>query len=319
MQLSISARYAFGVGAAAALLCGCSGGGSPALGIARTAQNSPDLGRSWMAPDTKKHDLLYLSDEEADDVYIYSWPGLKLKGTLTGFDAPNGECADNAGDVYVANEDKSQVLEYAHGGTSPIKTLTDSGEYPVGCAVDPSTGNLAVTNIDTPKGGPGNVAIYPDASGTSATYTAPAFYYYFFCGYDGDGDLFVDGTNNGSAFEFAELPSGGTSFERITLDQAVDFPGGVQWDGHNVAIGDQEQPYIYEFAISGSSGAKVGSTPLNDTNDVSQFWIAGGRVVAPDFLNNEVQIFEYPAGGSALKAIPNITTPIGSALSRAKK
>jgi hypothetical protein len=319
MQLSSLARFAVAVGAAAALLCGCSGGGSAALGIARSAQDSRDLRRSWMAPDAKKHDLLYLGDEAADDVYVYSWPSLKLKGTLTGFDAPNGECADKKGDVFVTNEDKSQLLEYAHGGATPIKTLNDSGEYPVGCSVDPSTGNLAVTNIDTPKGGTGNVAIYRDASGTATTYTAPAFYYYFFCSYGSKGDLFVDGTDNGSAFEFAELPSGSASFERITLDQTIDFPGGVQWDGQHVAVGDQEQPYIYEFAISGSSGVKVGSTPLDDTNDVSQFSIAGGKVVAPDFLNNEVQIFKYPAGGSALKAIPNVTTPIGSALSKSKE
>jgi hypothetical protein len=319
MRLSTLSRYAFGFGTIVAVLCGCNGGGPPALGLPRSTQNVPDLRRSWMVPDAKKHNLLYLSDEGADDVYVYSWPGLKLKGTLTGFDAPNGECADNAGDVFVANEDKSQILEYAHGGTSPIKTLSDSGQYPVGCSVDPTTGSLAVTNIDTPKGGQGNVAIYPDARGTPTTYTDPAFYYYFFCGYDAHGNLFVDGTDNGSTFEFAELPSGAGSFKTITLDQAIDFPGGVQWDGQHVAIGDQEQPYIYEFAISGNSGTKVGSTPLYETNDVSQFWIAGGRVVAPDFLNNEVQIFKYPAGGSPLKAIPNITTPIGSTLSKAQK
>jgi hypothetical protein len=54
--------------------------------------------------------------------------------------------------------------------------------------------------------------------------------------------------------------------------------------GRHVAVGGQEQPYIYEFAVSGSSGVKVGSTPLDDTNDVSQFSIEGGKVVAPDFL-----------------------------------
>lgn len=235
---------AFGLGTIVVIFCGCNGGGSPALGLPRSAQNVQDLPGSWMASDAKKQKLLYLGDEAADDVYVYSWPGLKLKGTLTGFNAPNGECADRAGDVFVANEDTLQILEYAHGGTSPIKTLSDSGEYPVGCS-----------------GGPGNVAIYPDASGTPTTYTDPPFYYYFFCGYDAHG---------------------------------------VQWDGRHVAIGDQVQPHIYEFAISGISGTKVGSTPLYETNDVSPFWISGGRVVVPDFLNNEVQIFKYPVGGSAL-------------------
>jgi hypothetical protein len=276
----------------------------------------PDHTKSWMAPDAKKDNLLYLTDEEADDVYVYSWPRGELKGTLTGFDAPNGECVDKAGEVFVANEDKSQILEYAHGGTSPIKTLSDPGQYPVGCSVDPTTGNLAVTNIDTPKGGPGNVAIYTDAHGSPTAYTAAIFYYYFFCGYDNDGNLYVDGTDTGNTFEFAELLSGGSSFTTVTLNQSIEFPGGVQWDGNHVAVGDQEEPYIYEFTISGSTGTKVGATPLNDTNDVAQFWKQGLKVVAPDFLNSEVQIFRYPAGGMATKTIPNISTPIGSVVSK---
>jgi hypothetical protein len=329
MRISTLAGRALGPCAVVALLSSCNGIGSPGLGGAGQAQlratiggpkkAHPDRRRSWMAPDAKHRDLLYLSNEEADDVYVYSWPGLKLKGTLTGFYAPNGLCADKAGNVFVANEDTSQIFEYAHGGTSPINKLSDPGQYPVGCSVDPTTGNLAVTNIDTPKGGPGNVAIYAHSSGTPATYTIPSFYYYFFCGYDNKGDLFVDGTASGSAFEFAELPSGATSLESITLNQTIDFPGGVEWDGEYVAIGDQEQPYIYEFAVSGTTGTLARSTPLDGTDDVSQFWIPGGHVVAPDFLNNEVQVFDYPTGGTAIKAIPNITTPIGSALSKGKR
>jgi hypothetical protein len=332
--------------AAVAFLAGCSSGASQSVinasrphqqSAIRSDANSQPLGRlpiphqsgigkivhpdhtqSWMAPDAKKDNLLYLSDEGADDVYVYSWPRGALKGTLTGFDAPNGECVDNAGDVFVANEDASQILEYAHGGTSKIETLSDPGQYPVGCSVDPTTGNLAVTNIDTPQGGPGNVAIYTDAHGSPTTYTATYFYYYFFCGYDNDGNLYVDGTDTGNTFEFAELVSGGSSFKTITLNQVIDFPGGVQWDGKYLAVGDQEQPYIYEFTISGSSGTKVGSTQLDDTNDVAQFWKQGWRVVAPDFLNNEVQFFKYPAGGMATRTIPDINTPIGTVISKSE-
>ncbi len=271
-----------------------------------------------MSPDTKGIDLLYISDEAADDVYVYSWRHDKLVGTLTGFDAPQGECADKAGDIFVANEDTSQIFEYAHGGTNSIATLSDAGEYPVGCSVDPTTGNLAVTNIDTPSGHVGNVVIYADAKGTPTSYTAPRFYYYFFCGYDNGGNLFVDGTNPSNTFEFAELPSGGSSFNSVALNQTINFPGGVQWDGKHVAVGDQEAPYIYEFAISGSGGTEVGSTPLDDTDDIAQFWIQGSRVVAPDFLYNEVQVFDYPAGGTARKTISGLSTTIGSAVSKKK-
>ena len=88
---------------------------------------------------------------------------------LTGFDNRQGECVDGAGNVFVTNSFKGQILEYAHGGTTPIATLSDPNQYPIDCAVDPTTGNLAVTNYFA-KTGPGSVAIYQGAQG------APLFY-----------------------------------------------------------------------------------------------------------------------------------------------
>jgi hypothetical protein len=44
---------------------------------------------------------------------------------------PFGECSDSAGDVFVAayansSMNSSTIYEYAHGGTSPVATLSDS-------------------------------------------------------------------------------------------------------------------------------------------------------------------------------------------------
>jgi len=127
----------------------------------------PDSGRSWMAPGAETQDLLYISDEGTNDVYVYSWPQLKLVGTLTGFSYPQGECVDTKGDVFVVNgRAQSQVVEFLHGGTKPIATLSDNySNHPSGCAVDPTTENLAVTNLETGNKGDGNVIIYKKARG----------------------------------------------------------------------------------------------------------------------------------------------------------
>ena len=73
---------------------------------------------------------------------------------LSDSNSPYGECVDKAGDVFVAdfggNTGTPAILEYAHGGTKPIATLSDPGYYPESCSIDPTTGNLAVTN----DGGP---------------------------------------------------------------------------------------------------------------------------------------------------------------------
>lgn len=56
-------------------------------------------------------------------------------GTLTGFNMPFGDCVDGVGDVWIINQHPPEVIEYAHGGTTPIATLTtDAGPY--ACAID---------------------------------------------------------------------------------------------------------------------------------------------------------------------------------------
>ena len=259
MKTSSSTRYAVGLMLAGALLVACSSGASqlapstamkqsavglgtnvPQLGripglppwsVAAAAH--PDRGRSWMAPDAKTNDLLYISSLSNGDVYVYSYPHDRLKGTLTSFSSPAGECVDKSGDVFITS--KSGILEYAHGGTTPIATLKDAGSAQ-GCSVDPKTGNLAVTNYSTTSSHQGNVAIYKDAKGSPTYLTDSKIYHEYFCGYDNAGNLFVDGFEiAASVVKLSEIPSGRTVFKNITLNQTITGAGGVQWDGKHLA------------------------------------------------------------------------------------
>ncbi len=108
-------------------------------------------------PAARNIDLLYVS--KYDDVDVFSYPAGKRVGTLTGFQSPGGLCVDKAGDVFVTNFGASNIVEYAHGGTKPIATLSDPYQEPDDCSVDPTTGNLAVANIG------GSVSIYEGARG----------------------------------------------------------------------------------------------------------------------------------------------------------
>jgi hypothetical protein len=276
----------------------------------------PDRGRSWMAPDAKKDNLVYVSDLGTDDVYVYSYPGGDLEGTLTGFNRPWGLCVDKAGNVFVTDDTAFRILEYAHGGTKPLAALKDPGEDPGGCSVDPTTGDLAVANISTPATDPGDVAIYKKARGTLRAYKDPKFGFYEYCGYDNQGNLYVDGMKDG-AFAFAELPKGKHSFVNIGLNENIRYAGGVQWDGKYVAIRDYEANVIYQFSISGSGGTETGSTPLNGSNFAVQFWILGSNVVAPNADSANVMFWNYPAGGSPTKTIKGLTQPWGVTISMA--
>jgi DNA-binding beta-propeller fold protein YncE len=314
-----------GTFALAALLAGCSGtsltsGSTPSLQPPATLRQSAGRG-SWMAPQAKQQRLVYVSSVLTNDVYAYSYSTHALVGTLTGFQTPYGLCVDKSGDVWVADDGVSQLVEYAHGGSSPIGTLSDTGDYPEGCAVDLTTGNLAVANFSSSSGN-GNLAIYTGAKGSPRIYTDPDIVNYRFCGYDGKGNLFVDGVDSSSAFVLAELPKGSSTFTNIPLKQTIEWPGGVQWDGKHVAVGDTDAVTIYQ--IDPADGDVAGSTKLGGANYVDQFWINGSvrtrkaarkaRVLAPSQDAGTLALYKYPAGGSALWSI-SVQEPFGVTVS----
>lgn len=320
-RISGSALGLFLVGAQ---LTGCGGPPSQQAGAAGSIPQTQNVGsvmgsaRSWMDPDAKTTRLLYVSSVLTNDVYAYSYSTHKLKGTLTGFQTPYGLCVDKAANVWIVNDAASQIVEYAHGGTAPIATLSDPGVYPEGCSVDPTTGNLAVTNFSS-NSGSGSVSIYAGAQGSPKRYSDPTFANYRFCGYDAHGNLFVDGANGAAAFTFAELPKGSKTFKDISLKQNIEWPGGVQWDGKYITVGDTDTGMIYRV---NARGQVKGSLQLSGANYVNQFWIALApnqalrlaKVIVPSQDGGVVGYYKYPAGGPAITSIP-VSEPFGATVS----
>ena len=147
-------RYVLGACVAVMTFSGC--GGSQVTSVAASADTMPkriqgySAAISRMEPKASQQDLLYLASSSSEgSVYVYTYPQGRLAGTLTGFIAPRGECSDSAGDVFIvaysnSSYTASTIYEFAHGGTDPIATLSDP-DGAVGCAVDPTTGNLAAS------------------------------------------------------------------------------------------------------------------------------------------------------------------------------
>jgi DNA-binding beta-propeller fold protein YncE len=275
-----------------------------------------------MAPDAKQQSsLLYVSSVLTNDVYVYSYPSGKLEGTLTGFSTPYGLCSDTAGNVWIVNDGANDILEYAHGGTTPIATLADPSEYPEGCSVDAKTGNLAVTNFYS-SSGDGSVAVYTKASGSPTLYADPDIAEFRFCGYDDKGNLFADGANSSSQFAFAELPSGKKSLVTIPVQQTVEWPGGVQYDGKYVAVGDTDTGKVYR--IEGKTGKVMQTVSLGDATELNQFWIALGskgksnmsqsRLVGPLESGSAVNLYPYPSAKFSKKII-QVSEPFGATVS----
>ena len=211
--------------AAIAAIAGCSASRSslPDSG----AGTVPFEKASWVSPNARHGDLLYISNIGDASVTIYSWPKGELVGSLSGFFVePEGLCSDSNGNVFITDDYLEETLEFAHGSSTVNQTLTDPGYVPNGCAVNPVNGDLAVANKIGPtrrssKLGRGSVAIYRSASGTPINLVPHDVYSEYFCGYGANGDLFVNGySENARHARFAELPNGSSSFHHAQTKSA---------------------------------------------------------------------------------------------------
>ena len=93
-----------------------------------------DRGKSWMLPEAKRIKVLIYASE--GNINVYDYDTAKQVGSLTGFNNPDGQCVDKRGDAFLTTNIGSAGadLEYAHGGTSPIKTFSTDGG-PLGCSI----------------------------------------------------------------------------------------------------------------------------------------------------------------------------------------
>ncbi len=354
MKTSRLVSGAVGVMATAALLAACSGGlqsspvsaPSSADGFAsrrdhlvtytsvRAPKVKPDHHKSWVSPDVKRAPrLLFISDDSTQDVYIFTMPAMQLKGTLTGFNGPQGMCTDRQGNIWIVNTGTAQGLKYSRTGKQ-LSSVSDPSGTPVGCAVNPTNGDLALSDI-LGSSGAGGIEIYPNASGSPTRYSNPSQYEYFFPAYDAAGNLYVDGLSYPTAaVVISELPSGKQSMHTVKYSGGtIGFPGGVNWDRvqGQLVVNDQEcqglySSCVYQLTVSGSNAKIVGSTPLNNLDgtacDVDQGTIApfskyfAGPCISFAYSVNSVDRWAYPSGGTSGHSNDAVVVePVGSAIS----
>jgi hypothetical protein len=212
-----------------------------------------------MKPGTNDEALLYVS-AGMNEVIVFSLESLQQVGELTGMQDPWGECVDARGDIFITEASSSEAVEeYAHGGTSPIRTLHAfyGNGAPVGCAVS-RNGDLAVSTdftLDDATDGiarttsdEGGILIFKKAKGTPKGYansncdnpSSPA--------YDPRGNLYVEGVVGSQPGNICELPAEGSSLNVVSLTSLKGKPkeingrGSVMWDGKHIVIASLYKP-----------------------------------------------------------------------------
>jgi hypothetical protein len=275
-----------------------------------------DRSRSWMRPGaTSIKRLLYVSDWQTNDVFVYDYATGDRVGKLTGFHAPYGQCEDAKGDIWIANYNGKTVVEYAHGGTTPLATL-EAGKQNQGCAIDPVTGNLAVASLADKQHA---ILIWKRARGMPTAYSSESCFYVWVPAYDRSGNLYVESQQTDSTIDICALPRGSTTLAPVSSDLPIVYPANVMWDGEYLAFGDQEYDNtlysgLYQAQEQASGGVRLaGSTELRDMvcgySGVVAPFIVGtkntprnhrqGRVVIGEnfFCRNRLDFWAYPAGG----------------------
>ncbi len=330
-------------------LCACSAPSSPSVAPAfpdrsttSVARRPPalhrDRHRSAFSPDAAtKAPLLFVSDSGTADVYIYKPPSLKVVATITGFSQPQGECSDNKGNVWIADTNARIMYELSHHGHL-VNELADSMGYPVACASDPTTHNLAVMNLFGTGSTSGAILVYANGSGTPTVYTNPAVYAYYFAGYDRSGNLFFDGLDDNGNFLLSELTKGASSAQTITLNGGtIYFPGMVEWNSAkgDLVVGDQScgNAYVscvYAVTISKSGGTIGAKTELQNSagepvcdlvqgalSGKSNSEIAGSDLDFCGSASSATYLWRYPGGGPPTASNTSTdSAPVGAAISR---
>ena len=288
------------------VVVGCGGSPPDAMPQSRAIATHAQRGGSWMLPEAKGEDLMYVVGG-CSGTCVVSYPKGKLVGALN--EPPSGLpgiCSDSQGNVFLSAD--NAVLEYAHGGTSPIATLQLPGTLAAGCSVDSSSGNLAVVF----RGSGSDVAVFSDEQGQPTLYRSGLDSSY--CGYDNSGNLYVNGFNTATP-GFSYLPVGQSQFEQLSISSSVGNPGQVQWDGAYITYqsASRGKTYISQLQVSGSSANIIGTVNLAGIGRWPYAsWIYANHVLVPystrGTIAKQLGQWSYPRGGKPTQKYKGFNT-----------
>lgn len=326
------------LGVASILLAavGCAGSAATAVapGVSRPVDAiavHPAFGASWMRPDAGNADLMYIADGNGE-VSVYRYWKRTLLGILTGFTQPMGECVDRQNNVYIADYGAAQVVEYAHGGSRPLRKIETNPYSPLACSVDFGTGNLAVIEEKTGSTKQGNIAVYPAATGQPVYYGTPDISKFYGAAYDSSGNLFAVG-QAGRYAGFTWMAHGAKKM----VDVKVPGPEpswnwynvtGIQWDGKFFII-DFDEDQLYLYSVFKGQAFYAGYVYIDACcSGVSAIWVYNADpsqqgtqlVAAVGEGQGSVYYWHYPSGGEPYATISHgIDAPVGVTISLKKK
>jgi sugar lactone lactonase YvrE len=223
-----------------------------------------------------------------------------------GIDGPEGEATDANGNLYVANTGAGTVTEYAPDSTTVSFTYSADLSYPAGVAVDAEQ-NVYVTNL-----GSGSVTVFPQ--GTHApSLSISGIPYPIDVALDANGNVYVtsftSNFSNGEILEYAPRSTQGTDLGIVT-----ETPGGIMLDkSAAIVTADQRLPGVLVFPRGKITPSQTFAQNMNDPVPV-RFNHSERLVFVGDSIENDVEVYSYPAGSLIDTITDGIDGPEGLAL-----
>jgi DNA-binding beta-propeller fold protein YncE len=293
-----------------------------------------------MLPEAKASNLLYVSNSGNGTVTAYSYKdgtNLKLVGTLS-IPEPTGVCSDKSGNVWIGSEHGHALHEYPHAATKPIQLLRlPRFGRPAGCAVDPTTGNLAVA-VNHPHakfiGDYAKVLVYNKGTGYPEEYETPAgFFAIYFIAFDGSGNLFADATLCAS-YSYCygevgppglfELKRGETAFSQLTLQGfALNQPTGLAWINPTLLVDDRNYEskntsVAYKVLVTNGKATLVQTLPLGKVYAANGVAVRSGVAIVADIEGQDVRTYSIVDGSPVATLKNSISSPYAVTVSQGR-
>jgi hypothetical protein len=285
--------------------------------------------------------LLYVSYPGVNAVDMYAYADGIVGKRIGSIDVPTptGLCTDKIGDVYVVSNSGDFVSEFAHASTIPRRTIKLSAGYPYTCAVDLTTGDLAVS-VENPHGKNykgGEVHVYPGGHLPVKGYRSyVGFHETSFVAYDDKHDLFVVASDcqtyyycqygsQGSPPALFELIPGARWFTNVRLGRSklVD-PGGIAWIKPTLLVTDnnyqhEHEPFGLKVFVRQRSAAVVQTILLAGTRSAQGVAVRAGVALVADADGNAVRSYSI-ANGDLLSTLDDkIGEPSAAVISQPQK
>ncbi len=291
------------------VLSGCGSGISNTSGGQAALPAAPQFQQSAasMKPDVASQPLLYVTDSGSGTVKTYLYPSLAYVGQITGFTEPLFMCLGKNNSVFVVDYATGQVANYNHAATSPNYTLTGL-TLPYQCAYDKQTKDLAVVgNIENSSEHIGYVAVYHHATGTPHIYYDRNASLLSGVAYDSLNNLYVNGYSSASdTFYYAKLDAPESTFQQIALQGGTPGSAGpMYYDPFNnfIDIGDFATSIYQIPAATPNLVSHIVNVSMPGSSSNGFTVPSAKRVIVADAFANQVLVFKYPHGGTAVNTI----------------